>query len=297
MTVRPKKTPKRFQKKGPDIKPKKERKKYKHLSPKYKKDSEDTLDYTHYTTAVVMLSLIIFAIYIIYSLIDNVVESLVVQSALNKALSTGYEYARYITYHPSEFNFLFYYIIFMGGFFFLLKKIYINNDYEGIVLSILKTMRLILFISIPILFFIYVNYESVDKVMYKPIQNLYNIANEDKSFKNTALEIKFKKALDEKDYETLKTISNDIKSIAKLTPERFAEIDEVITSLSIPEIKSDFNTFKNSYRSYTSYDKFYNNSIDRLGSTLDTNSELRYLIKKLEITNYDYEKIKTIIKQ
>lgn len=283
----PKALPKPVRKRNPAT-PKKTEKKEEVVDNKNKQ--KNTLTYTDY----IILSVGLFFVYIIYSLFDNIVKSIMIKSAIHQGLSAGYEYAQYVSYRSPVYTAVGTLIIVLTIIGFFLYKFYKNDD--SLVVFILRSMRIIVVANVPILILVFLNYESVDKVMYKFTKKLYDIANEDKSFKNTETAIQFKKALDENDYTTLKTISNDINRLAKLPKEKLAEIEEIVSVISVPEIKNNFNTFKNGYKSYKDYDIFYNKSIKILSETdYRFSSELQYLMKKIKITTYDYGSIKTII--
>jgi hypothetical protein len=129
--------------------------------------------------------------------------------------------------------------------------------------------------------------------MYPQLNNLYNITNNDKKFEQTDFGIKFKKALDMKDYKGLKEISNDFKSLAKVPDEKLKEINDVIHVIPVPELNRIFNEYKSGYTSYSQYDDFYNKAVDLfINSEYKDNPEFILLINKIKITTYDFNQLK-----
>lgn len=229
-------------------------------------------------------------LFILYLLFDNVVTFQMILYQMHSAKSDGYDYINYVSYTPSVITFISIVIlVFAYGTYFNYAILFsfLSQSLSS------KIIWIVIVPLIPLLCFVWSNYQSVDKFMYPNMNGLYNLVNTDPSFKNTNVEINFKKALENKDYSSLKMISNDLPSLAKLTKEQLNEIEEIINVIPNTEIKSAFKNFKKGFTSYNEYSIFYKNISDIFNnSEQKDNQELSLLMKKLKITTYDYKQLK-----
>jgi hypothetical protein len=239
---------------------------------------------------LVALTIIGTLCYFIYLYCNVIVVEQIKTHHINNALEYGYEYIQYMVYKPS-----------MTIMFMTILTIIIGCSYIGLALMIIIDRQhpwewLLLHLAIlssPFIITMLISYQNIDKFMAPHISSLYDLVNTDKTFKDTNIERKFKKAIEENDYVTLKTISNDLSSLAKVSPEQLAVVEEIVNVIPITEIKGSFNTFKNGFISYAEYNLFYANALTAFyNSSYRENPELSLLLKKMKITTYDYNQLK-----
>ena len=241
---------------------------------------------------------------------NSAINHLMGSYALSSALSHGYEYASYIDKNMSVLD------MFFSGVFYCIVFSYVlviwaladscgHNSSSGggswgtnsIMDRIIGWWFVFPFISIlPIIVFCNIYHRDVDELMYANIKELYQNVSQDPKFEQTPMNARFQKAIDEKDYETLKELSNNINALAKLTPEQLNTIETAVSKVPLSKIRKDFETFKDGYTSYAEYLKFYDNA-QKLFKASEYSDIPRYVnqLKNLKITYYDYEPIKTII--
>lgn len=239
---------------------------------------------------------------------NSAINHLMGSYALSSALSHGYEYASYIDKNMSLLD------MFFSGVFYCIVFSYVlviwaladscgHNSSSGgswgknsIMDRIIGWWFVFPFLSIlPIIVFCNIYHRNVDELMYENIKELYQKVSQDPKFKQTSMNEKFQKAIEEKDYETLKELSSNINSLAKLSPEQLKTVNEVISQIPISKIKKDFEAFQSGYTSYAEYLKFYDNS-QKIFNTSEYKNIPKYVsqMKKLKITYYDYDSIKKL---
>lgn len=242
---------------------------------------------------------------------NSAINHLMGSYALSSALSHGYLYATYIDKNMTLLD------MFFSGVFYCIVFSYVlviwaladscgHNSSSGgswgknsIMDRIIGWWFMFPFLSIlPIIFFCNIYHRNVDELMYENIKELYKHVSQDPKFEQTPMNTKFQKAIEEKDYEILKELSSNINSLAKLTLEQLNTIETEVSKVPLSKIGKDFEIFKAGYTSYAEYLDFYEKS-QQLFKTSEYNNSPRYVnqMKKLKITYYDYEPIKTIIKQ
>lgn len=240
---------------------------------------------------LIPLTLGLLFLIIIFSFLNQTTNFIMQQYAIHKAFLNGYNYINYVEFNSPSY---------LTGFVVLFVVIYIAYILFCIFLYVEDNQpKTRLFISslsiIPILFFCF-NHKNTDEFMYQPIHNLYNKVNVDDKFKNTSVGKQFKKAIEEKDYEQLRILSNNFKSLATLTPEQLSTASKIIENLPIKKIKEKFNHINNGFLSYMAYDTFYIESLEFFNSSKYKNrKELKLLMKQLNIINHDYNQLKTDI--
>lgn len=239
---------------------------------------------------------------------NSAINHLMLSYALNSALSQDYLYASYIDKNMTLLD------MFFSGVFSCIVFSYIlviwaladscghNNSSGGswgknsIMDRIIGWWFMFPFISIlPIIFFCNIYHRNVDELMYKNIKELYQHISQDPKFEQTSMNTKFQKAIEEKNYETLKELSSNINSLAKLTPEQLNTIEIEVSKVPLSKIRKDFETFKYGYTSYAEYIDFYDKS-QKLFKTTEYSISPRHVnqMKKLKITYYDYDSIKKL---
>ena len=243
---------------------------------------------------------------------NSAINNLMLSYALNSALSQDYLYASYIDKNMTLLD------MFFSGVFLCIVFSYVlviwaladscgHNSSSGggswgknsIMDRIIGWWFMFPFLSIlPIIVFCNIYHRNVDELMYENIKELYQHVSQDPKFVQTPMNARFQKAIEEKDYETLKELSSNINSLAKLTPEQLNTIETEVSKVPLSKIRKDFEIFKEGYTSYEEYLDFYDKS-QQLFKTSEYNNSPKYVnqMKKLKITYYDYEPIKTIIKQ
>lgn len=257
--------------------------------PTKSKELENKKDYSILYATVIAIAFFC-VIYLIYLLLDSITAHNVKMDNIHHAKAYGYEYIQYIVYNPSSWWFVA--ILAMS----LIYSIYLSFIF--LICHPSDHMLRILFINfviaaIPYCILTLTNKQTVDDFMYPQLNNLYNITNNDKKFEQTDFGIKFKKALDMKDYKGLKEITNDFKSLAKVPDEKLKEINDVIHVIPVPELNRIFNEYKSGYTSYSQYDDFYNKAVDLfINSEYKDNPEFILLINKIKITTYDFNQLK-----
>lgn len=230
--------------------------------------------------------------------------------ALNSAFSQNYLYSHYIEHNmtilDTVFSAMFYCIIFS---YVLVIWAFLdscrhscNSGYSwswssnNSLLDNIITwwMRLPFIAIIPLIFFGNFYHRNVEDLMYNNINKLYQKVSQDSAFEKTPMNAKFQKALQEKDYETLKELSSNINSLAKITPEQLSTVEEAVSKVPISKIRKDFETFRSGYTNYADYIDFYDKS-QKLFQTSEYKTIPRHVsqMKKLKLTYYDYESIKT----
>jgi hypothetical protein len=242
---------------------------------------------------------------------NSAINHLMGSYALSSALSQGYAYASYIDKNMTLLD------MFFSGVFYCIVLSYVlviwaladscgHNSSGGgswgknsIMDRIIGWWFMFPFLSIlPIIFFCNIYHRNVDELMYENIKELYQHVSQDPKFEKTSMNAKFQKAIEEKDYETLKELSSNINSLAKLTPEQLNTIETEVSKVPLSKIRKDFEIFKDGYSSYAEYLDFYDKS-QKLFKASEYSNSPRYVnqMKNLKITHYDYTPIKTIIKQ
>lgn len=239
---------------------------------------------------------------------NSAINNLMLSYALNSALSQDYLYASYIDKNMTLLD------MFFSGVFLCIVFSYVlviwaladscgHNSSSGgswgknsIMDRIIGWWFMFPFLSIlPIIVFCNIYHRNVDELMYENIKELYQKVSQDPKFKQTSMNEKFQKAIQEKDYETLKELSSNVQSLTKLTPEQLITIEESVSNVPIAQIKKDFEIFRNGYTSYAEYLKFYDSS-QKLFNTSEYKTIPKYVsqMKKLKITYYDYDSIKIL---
>lgn len=239
---------------------------------------------------------------------NSAINNLMLSYALNSALSHGYLYATYIDKNMTLLD------MFFSGVFYCIVFSYVlviwaladscgHNSSSGgswgknsIMDRIIGWWFMFPFLSIlPIIVFCNIYHRNVDELMYENIKELYQKVSQDPKFEQTSMNEKFQKAIQEKDYETLKELSSNVQSLTKLTPEQLITIEESVSKVPIAQIKKDFEIFRNGYTSYAEYLKFYDSS-QKLFNTSEYKPIPKYVsqMKKLKITYYDYDSIKIL---
>jgi hypothetical protein len=247
---------------------------------------------------------LVFAFFLL--MFNSVSDQLMTRYALSNALSYGYLYSSYIEKNMTFFDIIFS-AIFCGIVLSYVLVIWAMSDscghhssggsISGIIGRIINWWIAFPFIAIiPFIIFCNIYHHNIDELMYENINKLYQKVSQDPKFEQTPMNARFQKAIEEKDYETLKELSSNINSLAKLTPEQLITLEDGVSKLPLSKIRKDFEKFSDGYTSYAEYLDFYDKS-----QKLFNNSEYKDIpkyvsqMKKLKITYYDYEPIKRII--
>lgn len=238
------------------------------------------------TESLLLPSLYFLSFFVIIFIVLNSAAAFYKYSHIKSAFKSGYQYAPYIIYDDSlaTIMLIIFAIVYGVGLGYLL----VIGLFEKI-----ANLCVIIGVALPIIFYMF-HYESIEKYMYPQINNLYNLIKVDQAFTNSPLGIKFKRAIDEKDYTTLKELSNNLPSLAKVPQEKLNEMEAIINVIPVPELETAFREFKRGYVSYAKYDLFYEKAwlIFKL-SDYKNNEEFSLLMRKLKIITYDYNQLKT----
>lgn len=251
--------------------------------------------------------LILFVFFLL--MYNSVIDYYMTTSALKNAVSHEYVYANYVEKIKSPLDNIFFAVFYCILFSYILVIWAMSDSYghsssgssgssNNIIGKIIAGWLMFPFLSIiPVIFLCIIHHHNVDKLMYKNINNLYQIVSKDPKFQQTTMSKSFEKAIQNKDYDKLKELSNNINSLAKVTPEQLHMLEDVVKKISINKIREDFETFKDGYNSYEEYIVFYNKAKKLFnGSEYKNNPKYMEEMKNLKIIGYDYEPIKTLIK-
>lgn len=239
---------------------------------------------------------------------NSVMDQYMTSYALKSALSHEYVYSNYVEKKMSPldvvFSTVFYCILFSYVLVIWALSDSCSHHHSSsggrgprFLENIIAAWMAFPFISIiPIIFFCLIHHHNVDRFMYKNIKNLYQIVSQDPKFNQNSMNASFQKAIREKDYDTLKELSNNINALAKVTPEQLNTLEDAVSKLPLYKIRSDFETFKDGYNSYEEYTVFYKKA-KKLFNASEYKNSPKYMeeMKNLKIIGYDYEPIKTII--
>lgn len=200
------------------------------------------------------------------------------------ALSAGYHYIEYVHFNSSFYMETSLLIVSVVYLVILGMTIYSFIRRE----NIYKRIALLLFSLMPFLFIGY-HYQNVDDFMYKPISKLYNLASKEKNFVNSDVGMRFRKALIENDYSTLKSISNNLTSLMGVPSKLLEEKEVIVNVIPLPELKASFVKIKKEFTSYSEYKEFYTQSLDVFQkSDLKTKPEFVLLMSMLILPENDY---------
>lgn len=249
----------------------------KQIEPKVKNDTESLL-----LPSLYFLSFFV----ILFIILNSAAAAFYKYSHIKSAFKSGYQYAPYIIYDDSLATIMLF--IFAIAYGVGLGYLLVIGLFEKI-----ANVCVIIGVALPIIFYMF-HYESIEKYMYPQINNLYNLIKVDQAFTNSPLGIKFKRAIDEKDYTTLKELSNNLPSLAKVPQEKLNEMEAIINVIPVTELETAFREFKRGYVSYAEYDLFYEKAwLIFNQSDYKNNEEFSLLMKKLKIITYDYNQLKT----